>query len=252
MRVKIADKPVRENIELFKDIMRRAHVKPVESHQIYKAWLNRNSGQFSFEEIEENGDWRQVQVSYLYDKQSGELHFYIEDVAQEEEGFAYGDLTPLAFNIMQQTLHVLNEICRRLKGPSDLDTKISVLSKLEVAAPGTQKDQNVLLAAWHPVDRFEAENLLLEKPVGTYLFRKDVYADILEKELEKQLNKKVKCLTLTYLSAFKKITDLTLVHVDGQWEIYDDDPSLKQRMYEELGDLLGGLKAELRYPLFHS
>ena len=62
------------------------------------------------------------------------------------------------------------------------------------------KDRNILNDAWHDANRMQAESLLEGKPVGTYLFRKDPYAAILEKQLEEQMNKKIQCFTFDLFS----------------------------------------------------
>lgn len=139
----------------------------------------------------------------------------------------------------------------KLQGPSDLETKIAVLAKLHINAEANPTDQNVLFQAWHYMDRMQAENLLLDKPVGTYLFRKDPYAGLLEQELEKQLGFKLKCFTLTYSKQDQQICDCTILHANGVWQIYDDDPSLNQRNFSSLVELLNTFETDLRFPLYH-
>ncbi len=113
------------------------------------------------------------------------------------------------------------------------------------------KDQNICNnAAWHDVDRLQAESLLEGKPMGTYLFRKDSVAKVLEEELGKELNKRVECFTLTYSQEDTKVSDHTIVFIDGSLQIYNDDPSLHQPKFSDLNALIGSLRDVLKYPLY--
>ena len=261
MRFKILDAPVRQNVELFLDILRRSkqklHHRVVPSEKIFKAWLHRQTGQLLFAEVTKESvflakeEWKAVDISYRYDPQMGEIVFMIEEREVPLQGFRCDDLTPIAFDIARQTMKILNTICQNLKGPSDLETKMSVLTKLTIEGSVSYLDRNILFDAWHHVDRREAEALLFDKPVGTYLFRRDFYSEILEQQLHDQHKKPIKCFTLTFLEPNKKISDITLIHYNGGWQYYDDDPSLEKKSFQDLKDLLILWKKQLKYPLYH-
>lgn len=257
MRIKVTEGPVRENVKLFLEILRRANSKAhrhLPPKSLFKAWVNRETGQFFVQEAAlessffENNEWKPVEISCVYDPDKGEVCLLIEETAKES--FHCDDLTPLAFSIMRDTMKILNEVFRRLKGPSDLETKMAVATKLEIDV--AESNKNILMECWHPLDRFQAEAILWDEPVGTYLFRKDSYAKILEEQLERSLGKKVKCFTLTFSQAtLLKFSDFTLVHIEGYWLIYNDDPSLDQKRFTDLFDLLETLQGVLRHPLIN-
>lgn len=260
MRIKILDEPVRQNVEQFLKILQRVKQKQIQKasfpEKIFKAWLNRESGQLFFAEVLEESlyiakkEWKPIEFIYLYDPSTGEIQFFVREAGKEQTVFHSDDLTPISFRILRDTMKIFSEIGERLKGPSDLNTKISVLSKMIVDNEVSHEDRNILLAAWHYVDRMHAESLLSSLPVGTYLFRKDAFADMLEDQLEREFQKKIKCFTLTFSQEGRKVSDLTLVHMDGAWQIYDDDPSLEQKRFFELKDLVNSLNSVLKKPLF--
>ncbi len=256
MRIKVVDGPVRQNIELFQRVLRH-HPHPRHSTKLFKAWINRKTGQFFVDDIHEESsflgkkDWKPVDIVCVYDPQLGEMCFLVEESELSKKSFRYDDLTPAAYAIMSQTLLLLNKISEQLKGPSDLETKMGVILKLELENAEPTKIRNILLEAWHPSDRYQAEVLLWDKPAGTFLFRKDPYADLLEIQLERHHGKKVKCFTLTYSQSDRMFSDLTLVHYEGYWLIYDDDPALQEPRFSELMELLDQLRHLLKYPLYH-
>ena len=260
MRFKIQDAPVRQNVELFLEILRRSkqklHHKKVPSEKIFKAWLHRETGELSFADMTTEAlflakeEWKAVDISYRYDPQKGEIVFMIEEREAPLKGFRCDDLAPIAFNTARETMRILNTICQNLKGPSDLDTKMAVLTKLKIDGSVSPIDRNILFDAWHHVDRIGAEALLLDKPVGTYLFRRDPYSEILEQQLHNQHKRPIKCLTLTFSQPNKKISDITLIHYNGGWQYYDDDPSLENKSFQDLQDLLAVWKEQLKYPLY--
>lgn len=261
MRVKILDAPVRQNIELFLDILRQAKQKEkkrsIPSEKIFNAWLNRETGQLLFAEISKESlflareEWKPVEISYMYDPQKGEIVFLIQEREVPLKGFRSDDITQLAYKIMRETMMLLNSISKNLKGPSDLETKMNVLFKLQIDGSMSHVDRNILIDAWHSVDRMGAETLLKNKPVGTYLFRRDPFSEILEQQLIERHNKPIKCFTLTFSQPKKMISDITLIHYDGKWQSYDDDPSLKRQAFQDLQDLLAKWKDKLKYPLYH-
>jgi hypothetical protein len=113
-----------------------------------------------------------------------------------------------------------------------------------------QNEERALLKkSWHSGDRMEAESLLKDLPIGSYLFRQDSFAQVLAQELEIELGEKVECFTVTFSQRDSMISDLTLVQWDNTWEIYNDDPSLEQRRFSHLKDLLEHLRGELKHPL---
>ncbi|GEM_PF-6249827 len=314
MRLKILDGLVRQNVEVFLKILRKVQEKQTyrsgPEDKVFHAWLNRKTGQFSFVEIPEETqnlsrkDWKPIRFMYQYDPKKGELAFCIYEADEKKEVFHSQDLTDNAFQVLQKTMRVFSQITQQLKGPSNLDTKISVLSRLIIHSEVVHKGKNVLPNAaenldlgsslspgiarsnrapistrsgdssvpieeaftsapnptfsharyifdlWHEVDRINAESLLAELPVGTYFFRKDLYAQLLEEQLERQLGKKIKCYTLTYSQENDKVTDHTFVFTEGSWQIYNDDPSLKQQQFLDVGEILISMKGVLKYPLY--
>jgi hypothetical protein len=262
MQLKITDKSVRKNVEMFLHLIQRAvqlHADSMarEKEKSFAALIHRVSGEILFDltepaiqELKEK-EWKKVEINYSYDSKEERVFFEMTDIEQKREGFRYSDLTPQAYRIVKETMGTLNEISQKLKGPSDFKTKMKVISCIQLTNETEPSGRNVVVAAWHHVDREGAETLLLDKPVGTYLFRKDNYAVILEKQLLEELQKPVMCLTLTFIQPKKKITDVTLVHLGQGWIIYNDDPSLGGTSYIELPELLKTFKSKLKYPLYH-
>lgn len=261
MRIQVAEGPVRQNIELFLDVLSHVDQPNAEellpSEKVFDAWIDRETGQFFSERVSQESstlgkrEWKQIEICCVYDPDQGEICFLLEEPATEKKSFRYDDLTPQALSIMRETLKVINEATRRLKGPSDLRTKMSVMTKIKIDKADIHTDKNILIDAWHPSDRYQAETILWDKPTGTYLFRKDPYAELLEKQLQRQLNKEVKCFTLTYSQPGRQFSDLTLVHLESAWLIYNDDPALEQQRFNEIVDLLMPMKGVLKYPLYH-
>jgi len=257
MRVKILDVPVRENVELFLEILRMSKQRAIPSEKIFEAWLNRDTGQLLFAEEDASRflakkQWKPVDISYRYDPEQGEIAFLIEERQMPLKGFQCDDLTPFALNVIRSTMKKLNDISVNLKGPSNLETKMAVLFKLTIDMGASVQDRNVLIDAWHHVDRIEAEALLFDQPIGTYLFRRDPFSKILQEQLCVQHGKEIKCITLTFSQPNNKISDLTLVHDEKGWQQYNDDPSLSNVTYQDLQDLLALWKDLLKIPLSHS
>ena len=103
------------------------------------------------------------------------------------------------------------------------------------------EDQLLLQKAWRKVKREEAEEILLSKPVGTYLFRKDHYASCLEEILAGAKQADLKCYTLAFLDTDYQVRERTVVSFKGKWLFYDDDPSLEEPSFISLEELLKSL-----------
>ncbi len=261
MRVRVADKLIRNNIQLFLELVKKVELKrqhsgaPVTEHS-FPVYVNVASGKlFAPDLVKEHYDlsakeWKQLQIQNRFDPMKQELYFEVTSDGQTET-FSYSELTEVAFRALDETMKVLNHLAHQLQGPSDFATKIQVICKAEVI-PTPEKEQNLVYALWHHADRQEAEVLLKGKPVGTYFFRKDPYAALLETELSAQHQKSIQCITLTFLEQDGKITDMTLVHVDHAWKFYNDDVTLSMPGSEEVQQLLQPLNDRLRYPLYHS
>lgn len=260
MRMQILDEPVRHNVQFFLEILRRAKQKQIAKlvapEKVFRAWLNRHTGQLFFAGAKEEPhftgkkEWRAVAFCYSYDQGTGEISFTLQDAEMGTGGFDWKDIDPSAMRILRDTMKIFSQISRRLTGPSDLDTKISLLSRMRVEAQEPHRERNVLIDTWHDVDRMQAEDLLKGKPLGTWFFRQDDFARILEDQLTEQLGQKIKCFTLTFSAQGGRVGDYTLVHCDGAWQLYDDDPSLKQQSVTDLREILSDHRKELRYPLY--
>lgn len=246
MRVRVLEGVVRQNVILFMDVLSQAEQKSLTAKKTFRAWLHCRSGELFFTNPSEGRECKPVFLNFCYDPVQGEIQLFIQE---KKDSFFLGDLSPNAQRVFQETMRTFTEIALRLKGPSDLKTKLSVLSHLivDIILPA---DRNVLMAAWHLVDRMQAESLLENLPSGTFLFRKDSFTEVLEDQLKEQLKKPIKCFTLTLSHENHIISDYTLVYVDGRWQIYDDDPLLQQPSFPNLKSLLSSFQGNAKYPLY--
>jgi hypothetical protein len=84
---------------------------------------------------------------------------------------------------------------------------------------------------------------------GTYLFRKDHFTDILEKQLCYAHKTIVKCVTLSYLNIESNVCEITLVRTHDGWLVYNDDPTLSEPVYPDIDTFLDNMKGVLKKPL---
>lgn len=255
MKVRIQSDVVRKNIELFKHLAKRQ----VDQHatlplQGYTAFVHRETGALRFiDEGKETVDaslWKPVRLKVrlkgLEDRQGV---FELVGEEKREELFRYDDLLPAAYTVMKETLRALNQISAHLDPSRDLGKVWGEFAHLEIEVGGESKD--LIYEAWHQVDRLGAEKLLERQLVGTFLFRKDEYAAILEEQLKQRFPFPVRCWTLTFLDEEFKVSDRTIVKKDRNWLFYNDDPTLSGHSYETAMELLESLKSKLRTPLIY-
>lgn len=222
---------VRQNVDAFLDVFKRVRKQSAHSTLRYRTWIDCKTGQLLFAEegksppVLKDKEWKQLDVICFYDKQSGQVRI-------EEQEPSVIDLAPIALRIFQESITAL----KQLEASDSCVIKVS--------------DQLLISKIWYHIDRYEAESLLFQQPVGTYLCRKDLFTELLEEQLSNQLSKKISLWTLTVLQQDLKCSDYTLVHVDGSWQIYNDDISLSQPTFPGVLQLIESLKGICRYPLY--
>ncbi len=259
MRLRVDNDIVRRNIELFKFLLRRTCQKSKSNADIqnktYQAYINCQTGEllFSDEAIDRSADatdWKLLtfQIHTSVDKKSQIDFSLIEKNLVESEGILKEDAKKILFETVK-TIKVISRLLPLHRDATHLfldfsQVSIELRSKLE-------KGKDLIHEAWHQVDRVGAEHLLKDKDVGTYIFRKDDFADILQDQLHRAHKKLIKCVTLSFVDHDQKLCDQTLVKTDEGWLVYNDDPTLEEPIYPSIDAYLDNMRGVLKTPLLH-
>ncbi len=245
MGKKIEPRSIQQNVDTFFKILNKVKAKPTPTTLVFQAWIHRQTGEVkdappSLDEKE----WEQVELNCTYDAEKKEIRF--------KEGTPLS-LHPLARRVFKEALHTFKNVIKTFRG-EDFAEQIRHMSTLSGSASAVT-DNHLIASAWHSGDRSKAEELLgIGKknllPQGTYLFRKDSFAEILEQQLSSQREGEITCLTVTVLGSDKKVSDYTLVRTGGSWQIYNDDPQLQQQGFPNLTALLKAKKNLFIHPLY--
>lgn len=262
MRVAISDKTVRHNIELFKKLVRKQMGKKEKLVHIikksYVAFINRITGEIRFAELDEEivkgTDWKAISIRMRIPEHREEGVFEILEGDNKEEQFDTTDLNPIAYRALAETVKTLNRLAFPSSKLKNVERIFQELSELEIEPNSEKKTSRDLIHdAWHQLDRIEAEKVLNDYPIGTYLFRKDEFAALLEAELNaKHSDHYIKCITLTYSEWDGKVSEKTLVLKDHHWQFYNDNLEIDGHAYPSIESLLKTMDEILRDPLYHN
>lgn len=258
MKLKVESDVVRRNIELFKVLLKKSSQQTTSNQElqdkIYQAFIHKKSGELRFSEVSpemtshELSLWRPLSFKVFTNptrKEKLECELIEGSLSSSEAGMQLE-----ALQVLKETVKTIQLISRLLPKIQNLPRLFLEFSQvhLEAAEPIRSK-VDIIHDAWHQIDRLQTEALLEEKEVGTFLFRKDEYAVILEEQLKNAHDGYIKCITLSYLDADKKICDLTLVKTDQGWLVYNDDPNLIEPTYPDIDVFFDNMKGILRSPL---
>lgn len=258
MQIQIKNERVRKNVQLFLHIL--GHVLANQQRKqldqkVYRAWVNRINGEVIFSDLLpepsslNKKDWKAI---FLHcDLAEGKLHFEVAEGDAESNSFHCKELAPLAYQTVAETVHELNRCAEFAQLTVDPKQQLEELSHLAIEPTLFQEPYDLIRAAWHPLNRAKAEELLFQRPYGSFLFRKDDYAIWLEEMLSRQHGLSIICTTLTFIEPEKKVTDLTLVSKGDKLLVYNDDPLLSGPQYLSLHALLKDIAPSCRYPVFH-
>jgi hypothetical protein len=265
MKIHVQNDTVRQNIELFRTLVARqsqkVNIKTPLQERTYTLFINRITGEMHFPDLDAEdppsaGDdflnakiWKPIEIHIKeYDEEEG-----VFDVAEEGTSWRFfrcDDLEPSAYKVLAETVKTLNFVSKKLH--LEMEKIIRELTGLEIESlPAVLMGKDIIHEAWHQVDRIGAEMLLRDQIEGTFLFRKDSFACILEEQLKNHFQLHIKCVTLTFLEENGKVTDKTLVAKEGLWLIYDDDPNLVGPSYSSIHHLLEGIQHILKTPLLN-
>ncbi len=251
MKVVILDKEVRQNIAVFRHLIHRQADKERRffrtAKKAYKGYINCKTGELQFPELQQKElparEWKAITIR-LHPEDEGAF-----EVFSEEEGcFDCSGLEKDSYAMLTKTMHILNQLAydpKRGKNPFWVLKHVSVL---DLILAEKEERGSLVHEAWHNIDRSHAEYILSNHPVGTYLFRKDEFAQILEDSLNESLSSPIVCITLTYRRLDKKIGEKTLVYKDNRWQFYNDDPTLVGPSYSSVKELLDTMGEQLQQP----
>jgi len=223
MRIDVRSEVVRSNLELLKNLLYKSKKKEVQ------AFIETTTGSLikpkNTAAITSN--WKAVWIRW--DQDTNQLEFTGADGLRKE-----------AEQILSETIRTINQLFEQEKRSPD------GLKNAEFFSPGSDLYHMVNHGK---INREKAEKLLKGHAVGTYLFRIDPYASILEEELSLRFAEPIRCFTITAVAEKNKIVDHTVVERLGRFQIYNDDPMLERSSYHDLEQLLKGMKTQCRIPL---
>lgn len=162
---------------------------------------------------------------------------------QDARQFNIKEMEPKGRKVLSETCHYLKSALMHLHD-------IHEFSHVEFE-PSIQEiiGRDFLREAWHAVEREDAELMLLNTSPGTYLFRKDHFASLMEEIISGTKKARVRCFTLSYLDLEGQVREKTIVTWKDHWLFYDDDPTLSGRYFETLEHLLSSMGTVLKRPL---
>jgi hypothetical protein len=251
MRVSVNIPSVKKNITNLSHIIKEESIKDRERLvKYYSCYVNRKTGDLYFPAGEEASginltEWKPLKLIAKIDDRLNEALFSLNEESEKAEAFNYGECAPLANQVMEQMIKILNSITYSIH-PKTMRKILDTVASLQVEfVPILAKGKEFIESAFYDIDRYAAERLLSDHVVGTYLFRKDSYVFVLEKALP------VTCYTLTYLSRHNKIVDLTIVNKEDRWYFFDNDLTFSGPSYPSIDALLDSLGPKLCTPLYH-
>lgn len=191
--------------------------------------------------------WRAIRIQWVPAHARENGFFEIYELGKEGQSiFHSGDLSNEANKVLSETIHTINQVFAKKMSESSLDQAISSLKHMEFISP----DSELFLSMFHPsMDREMAEKMLKGFPCGTYFFRRDAFAAILEEELSVRFAEPIRCFTLTAVLDEGKVIDHTVVERLGRYQIYNDDPLLSKHSFNSLTNLLQSLFEVCKIPL---
>jgi hypothetical protein len=223
MRIDVRSEVVRSNLELLKTLISKAKKKEIQ------AFVETTTGSLikPKSNIPIARNWKAVWIRW--DSDTNQIEFSGAEGLKKE-----------AEQTLSETMRTINQIFEKEKrSPEDL-------KNAEFFSPGSELFRMVNHGK---IDRTRAEKLLKGHAVGTYLFRIDPFAVILQEELSQRFSEPIRCFTITAVAENNKIVDHTVVERLGKFQIYNDDPLLERTSYHDLEQLLKGMKTQCKIPL---
>lgn len=199
----------------------------------YKVLINRRTGDMRFAQKISNielsrkstgvaEDWKEAHlIVHTKDK----LHFEMKDLS---------DLEPLSQRIANETVEILNQKADELTTiPQEMLEEEAVLQDLTTLHIGSTKEQIQDMPGWmSSISRIDAEKMLKNRPVGTYLLREGDEITIASAfHFEEQIHLNIHPYLLTVVETEEKIVDIILFQTSKGWTFYHDDPNLKDPIY---------------------
>lgn len=255
MKIVILDRKVHQNLALFRHLIHRQAERMRKFFRVakksYRAFVNCKTGELQFADLidkkELSKDWKPI-IIQLRPNREGAFEVVTPG---NNASFDCSDFTKEGYTLFSKTLNILNQVAfhpKQSKNPFWILRQVAhidfILSEEE------EGRRNLIHEAWHNVDRSHAEYMLKDRRPGTYLFRKDEFAVILEDQLNEDLTDPVICITLTYRDWEDKISEKTLILWKGKWSFYNDDVELNEPSFDTVQELLATMKDELSSPLF--
>ncbi len=273
MDYRITRREVLNNLIRFKDSLlelrsTERNEKPEGKERCYKALLNLKTGDMRFtkkiaslephispkrgkkESVEE---WKQILIR-VHQKTPFEAAVY-EFVDLNQRPLNSSELEPLAWKIASETLHLLNQKGREVKGAQgDLLPEEAALKDLSEVHLSTPKEGIEDLPGWMgSLSRIDAEKILDGKAVGTYLLREgDEITVSITFHFSEENQLSIRPYLLTVVEDEKKISDILLLETDKGWITYHDDPNLHDPYFYHFHPSPKGLIGSLpiaRFPL---
>ncbi|NGX59492.1 MAG: hypothetical protein KR126chlam3_00644 [Chlamydiae bacterium] len=254
MKVVVLDKRVHRNLALFRHLIHRQAEKMNRffrrAKKSYRAYVNCKTGEWYFGDFKKKKlteEWKPIVIQLRPNTEGGAF----EVISPEnEEVFPCKDFSPEAYALFTKTLHILNQIAYDPKHGKNPFWVLRQVAHVDfILSEEEEGRRNLIHEAWHRVNREEAESLLKDAPPGTYLFREDEFAEVLEDQLNENLDEPIKCITLSYRDRKEKICEKTLVFKEGKWQFYDDDVALSGESFDTVKELLDSLGDNLGSPL---
>lgn len=251
MRVQVSNRSVKKNLEAFNFLLqkeRKPEVSKKKNRTVFHVSVDRASGEIVFQDllpsaqVLSNKEWKPVCLRLS--ESIGERKFELLEIGEGARPVTGNDLHPKALDILLLTLQALNELLVQARKTADPNLFLDQLIEFELQEGEVVVDTDILRSAWHPLSRAEAEKVLNGKIPGMFLFRKDEYASLLEKELRHP------CVTLTYTDGKEKVVDCTLVHYENCWLVYNGNPNLERTPYKTVLALIASLGHQLSLPFF--
>ncbi|MBM3207080.1 MAG: hypothetical protein FJZ57_00510 [Chlamydiae bacterium] len=256
MKIKVKNEQVRKNIELFKLILRKVHQNldkgSTNDGIVVKGMFNKENGEVQFTDInskpQDTTFW--IPVEFRFQTTNSLTNVPKCEVVSPDGVDIINECSLLAQEIIKQTKKNLLIILQILPKTTTLNDLCLEISKIRVdLADNSCRTLDVIYETWHQISRLESEDILCKYPPGTYLFRKDEYAALLENQLSLAHKIDIKCVTLSYANLVSTVCEIVLVKVPNGWLVYNDDPRLLEPTYPDIETFLDNMKGVLKKPL---